>query len=83
MSNGYILYNYVHDIVGSGLGGSSSARSHDLSSDVTVQSCDSWGGLAPPTRVQAVPSDTVSIKYQMSEIETVDVFFYHLSMCMH
>ena len=47
-------------IIDSEIGAGSRSRSHDASSDVTLQSCDTWGGLAPPTRVQPVPSDTVS-----------------------
>ena len=47
--------------VDSEIGVGSRTGSHGASSDVTLQSCDSWGGLAPPTRVQPVPSDTVSV----------------------
>ena len=47
---------------GSETAGGSNCRSHDLSSDVTLQSCDTWGGLAPPTRMHPIPSDTVSVE---------------------
>lgn len=47
---------------GSETAGDSNSRSHDLSSDVTLQSCDTWGGLAPPTRMHPIPSDTVSVE---------------------
>ena len=58
-------YQYMYvvnffNIIDSEIGVGSRSRSHDTSSDVTLQSSDSWGGLAPPTRVQPVPSDTVS-----------------------
>ena len=46
--------------IGSEIGGGSSGRSHDQSSDITLQSCDTWGGLAPPTRVPDIHSETVS-----------------------
>ena len=58
-------YQYMYvvnflNIIDSEIGVGSRSRSHDTSSDVTLQSSGSWGGLAPPTRVQPVPSDTVS-----------------------
>lgn len=59
------MYCIAHTLLlrcsGSETGGGSNNRSHDLSSDVTLQSCDTWGGLAPPTRKHPVPSDTVSV----------------------
>ena len=48
--------------VGSEVGAGSSGRSHDQSSDVTLQSCDTWGGLAPPIHVPDIPSETVSTR---------------------
>lgn len=57
---------------GSETGGGSVSRSHDMSSDVTLQTCDTWGGLAPPTRVQAVPSDTVSAEYIIQAVQYIE-----------
>ena len=37
-----------------------SEMSHETSSDVTLQSHDTWGGLAPPPQPQPLISDEVS-----------------------
>ena len=37
-----------------------SSRSHDSGSDVTLQSHDTWGGLAPQPRPRVIASDVVN-----------------------